>query len=253
MPELNRQDGPCGILLALALAWVTLLRFGFLCTTHTSPQVTFSLIAWLFCGGLSVCTHLRHRVPGVKMTWPYMVSLSRYRQEGLKFCSGSCNPFWDKCGWKGSDMMMYAFRVSMTLPPVAPAPAGTFLFFVSNWASICLMAPASLGSKSYTKSCSFLIFQIHICWSEISQNSTSILNRGAGDCCISLEHHYSHPDFNHWSSAYPTSVWSILAFNHLASPPGGLPWPLDWAKYFSSLLLENPCLSLLWHFCNTPH
>ena len=91
-----------------------------------------------------------------------------------------------------------------------------------------------LGTKSSTKCCYFLIFQIHIYWYEISLNSTGILHRVAVGFCTSLEHRYSHPDYNHWSSAYPMSVWSSLAliiYHHLQ-------------KVFSKLWIE-PTTSLL--------
>lgn len=147
MKCLNRQDGPCWILLDLALTWVTLLWLGFPHTPHTFPQVTFSLCAWLFCGGLSVSTYLCHWVPGVKMTWSSMVLLSRYAR-GLKFWLVFNNPVWDNYGWKGYDKMMCVLPVSVTLTPVAP---WTVQDILSNWTSTIqwFLVPWTLNIRPY--------------------------------------------------------------------------------------------------------
>ena len=111
------------------------------------------------------------------------------------------------------------------------------------------MAPGSLNFKSSAKFRDFQIF--HICWYKISQSSTSILHHVSVGFCTSLEHQYSHLDYNHWSSAYATSVWSSLAFNHLSVPKGCLPLTLNWPSYFSSVSLQQPPLSLKSHSYNT--
>ena len=113
------------------------------------------------------------------------------------------------------------------------------------------MAPGSLSFKSSAKFWDFQIF--HVCWYKISQNPTSILHCVSAGFCPSLEHQYRHLDCNHWSSAYSTSVWSSLAFNHLSVPQGCLPWTLNLPSYFSSVLLPQPPLSLQSHSYKTLH